>query len=252
MFDASGSIFAANKVMRELGESGSVGYEKTKQTAFATDAVIKASKTFVVLTLPSSVGAFDLNNNSGKLFSVTVNGRTYERESFVLEDDQGFRTGVVGNPSMYNPEYEDTGEPFYLSSMSGGSKLRITAKDPVTLDNSVDVVVSVKLLEKTIHPIDPKYLPGVCLPVVELETVVSADAVFTDAENNALTEAFESGLPVVLKCAINTAGASVEVQAEKFNCIAYGATSDGMAFFMLPGTPTMIALADGVWGVVFE
>ena len=151
-------------------DSQRLAYEETKRTAFATDAVIKAGKTFAVLTLPSSVGAFDLNNNSGKLFSVTVNGRTYERESFVLEDDLGFRTGIVGNPSMYESEYEDTGEPFFLTSMSGGSRLRITAKDPVTLDNSVDVVVSVDLVERTIHPIDPKYIPA-----MDSLTLVSPD-----------------------------------------------------------------------------
>lgn len=48
---------------------------------------------------------------------------------------------------------------------------------------------------ETIHPIDPKYLPGVCLPVVEIGDM---DAI-TASESVAFTAAAENGLPCVVK-----------------------------------------------------
>ena len=48
--------------------------------------------------------------------------------------------------------------------------------------------------------IDPKYLPGVCLPVVELSTTFNVGSQFTDEESKILTAAFEKNTPVVFKC----------------------------------------------------
>lgn len=63
-----------------------------------------------------------------------------------------------------------------------------------------DAYVSSVTFKETIHPIDPKYLPGVCLPVVELSTVIAeSGTALTEAESAALTEAYESGLPIVCK-----------------------------------------------------
>ena len=56
---------------------------------------------------------------------------------------------------------------------------------------------------ETIVPIDPKYLPGVCLPVVELSTVVSAGAALTEREMALLSAAYATGKPVVVSCVID-------------------------------------------------
>jgi hypothetical protein len=61
-----------------------------------------------------------------------------------------------------------------------------------------DSYVSYVEFAETIHPIDPKFLPGVCLPVVELETVLTDGTTFTDAESAALTKASEGMLPIVI------------------------------------------------------
>ena len=45
----------------------------------------------------------------------------------------------------------------------------------VICDTASNSYVSRIEFAETIHPIDPKYLPGVCLPVVELETVISSE-----------------------------------------------------------------------------
>lgn len=61
---------------------------------------------------------------------------------------------------------------------------------------------SVTIGTEVIHPIDPKFLPGVCLPVVELETEIIPDGSnieLTEAEGNALTATVATGLPIVLK-----------------------------------------------------
>lgn len=51
---------------------------------------------------------------------------------------------------------------------------------------------------ETIHPIDPKYLPGVCLPVVELETAVTSTQAALSEEDGAQMDTL-NGEPAVLK-----------------------------------------------------
>ena len=56
-------------------------------------------------------------------------------------------------------------------------------------------VAEVSTETETIHPIDPKFLPGVCLPVVETADINA----ITTAESAVFTAAAENGLPCVLK-----------------------------------------------------
>lgn len=56
----------------------------------------------------------------------------------------------------------------------------------------------VTLQWETIHPIDQKYLPGVCLPVVELETAVTSTQVALSEEDGAQMDTL-NGEPAVLK-----------------------------------------------------
>lgn len=70
----------------------------------------------------------------------------------------------------------------------------------------------VSLIEtETIVPIDPKYLPGVCLPVVELNIdALIGEAAFTDAENAALTACI--GMPFILKSGNSTVSTSMVME----------------------------------------
>ena len=55
--------------------------------------------------------------------------------------------------------------------------------------------------------IDPKYLPGVCLPVVELSTeIASGENVLTEAESAAINASFDYGLPLVIKFKTSATG----------------------------------------------
>lgn len=61
---------------------------------------------------------------------------------------------------------------------------------------------------ETIHPIDPKFLPGVCLPVVELSTVFvvgTSDAItiVDETDIKKLNDTISYGLPIVVKIATN-------------------------------------------------
>ena len=61
-------------------------------------------------------------------------------------------------------------------------------------------VSSVTYGKETIHPIDPKYLPGVCLPVVELTTVPTADgAALTAEESEMMNKAVAASDYVLIK-----------------------------------------------------
>ena len=51
---------------------------------------------------------------------------------------------------------------------------------------------------ETIHPIEPKFIPGVCLPVVEFSTVPTKDGAQLTEEECALMDAL-NGAPFVLK-----------------------------------------------------
>lgn len=55
---------------------------------------------------------------------------------------------------------------------------------------------------ETIHQIEAKYLPGVCLPVVELESTIENGVSFSEADSVKLDEAAAIGKPVAISCSI--------------------------------------------------
>lgn len=55
---------------------------------------------------------------------------------------------------------------------------------------------------ETIHQIEAKYLPGVCLPVVELESVIENGVALSEADSVKLDEAAAVGTPVAISCSI--------------------------------------------------
>ena len=69
----------------------------------------------------------------------------------------------------------------------------------VIADPNYNAYVSrIEFAETVIVPIDQEYLPGVCLPVVELETVIENNAVLSESDSAKLLEVFEIGTPVVI------------------------------------------------------
>ena len=95
----------------------------------------------------------------------------------------------LGNGKPYGKE--DTGEPFCVS-VSASYTYGMVAD---FADNSVTRTHTLKVeqVTETITPIDQKYLPGVCLPVVEIAYIEA----LSEAEQAKLTACI--GMPIILK-----------------------------------------------------
>ena len=94
---------------------------------------------------------------------------------------------------------------------------------------------------ETTTPIDPKYLPGVCLPVVELSTVGTSDGAALTAEESAkMEEVAALGLPIIVKAMIGGAiPASGVYSYANMGYPVFTATSPGMQF--------TVAKIEGIW-----
>lgn len=75
---------------------------------------------------------------------------------------------------------------------------------------------SVTLVTETIHPIDPKYLPGVCLPVVEItsaEYPQSGTVALSAEESAALTAAASMNVGAVIRYTLQTIPMTIVAQS---------------------------------------
>jgi hypothetical protein len=109
--------------------------------------------------------------------------------------------------------FEDTGEDYCVYYLA------YPGVDPLYayFDRVPSAFCRVSTAE-TVVPIKPEYLPGVCLPVVELSTAIIPDGnivALTEAECNALTATAATGLPIVLKLRLGD---------QKLSAIAFRAT----------------------------
>ena len=88
---------------------------------------------------------------------------------------------------------------------------------------------------------------GVCLPVVELSTTVERGATFTDAENAALNEAYNTKLPFVVR-----ANLSVEsILVNDAVSISQNGVHEGIKMFALTFGSSVFQIMEqnGVWVV---
>lgn len=138
-------------------------------------------------------------------------------------------TGV----SLY---YDDGGDIIVVLEMADGSA------EPGVYWQSYAVIQtwlgSYIIVEyQTIHTIDPKYLPGVCLPVVE---IADFNAI-TETESSAISAAAEKKMPCVF---VNTNPAAYMAAVLVF------AEGDGTQQYALPGAFAVIRdNATGLWAI---
>lgn len=92
------------------------------------------------------------------------------------------------------------------------------------------------------------------LPVVELTTQITLESVFTEAENAALTAAFESGMPFILKCSLNFTAGDAEIVADSFRTVAATIDLQGMRAisFNYSIQSVMLVFMEGVWMVMVQ
>ena len=101
---------------------------------------------------------------------------------------------------------------------------------------------------ETTTPIDQKYLPGVCLPVVELSTEpgFGSGAKLTSTECAALNDAFNDQMPIVCKCSLM--GITLSVPMLYVNSPS---TSSGYMGMSGVGDISLTLQDDGAWTALF-
>lgn len=106
----------------------------------------------------------------------------------------------------------------------------------------------------TVHMIDPKYLPGAVLPVVELKTTATAEGVALKEEDVAKLKAIGFALPCVVKCTLASSGFPMSFVAQGF-FVDYG---DGDILYIATGKMDLgndgkygftIGIVDGVFTI---
>ena len=123
------------------------------------------------------------------------------------------------------------------------------SKHEIGYYNGVRPVESASVAWNTTTPIDPKYLPGVCLPVVELSTEpgVGSGAKLTSTECAALNDAFNDQMPIVCKCNLmGTVTLSVPMLY-----VNSPSTSSGYIGMSSVGDISLTLQDDGTWTALF-
>ena len=142
----------------------------------------------------------------GDTVTVVYDGVQYVRNAEAFPYSNLVKGFYVGNLKIFGGA--DTGEPFALLSgiSSQGEYVNFIAADTESYgvgDSIHRIGCSAKA--KTIVPIDPKFLPGVCLPVLELsqETMAgvfaSGNASCTAEEHAIIWGAYQALYPLIIK-----------------------------------------------------
>lgn len=181
---------AASKAARMLGESGRAGYSEGGEVlTFDGDTSKKEVFAGVFYAVKLTDKYMDLNQVDSITIIAGDESGTFTKPNIAVSVDSGIQ--VLNYEAL-----------IFLTAVAENIPDIGVTKGVYVVLNEVEglpcYATNVKFAE-TIHPIDPKFIPGVCLPVVELSTIITGGATFTDAENAALNEAAATGLPVVIK-----------------------------------------------------
>jgi hypothetical protein len=133
---------------------------------------------------------FDPLLKEGSTYTVTFGGVDFVRTC---------KKAVVGDA-----EYYYIGNGIVIGLADNGDPFSAAVNDGVTVFVGLDGVsgktVTIMVETEITVPIKPEFLPGVCLPVVELSTNASGEETeLTAKEGEALSVAIATGLPVVVK-----------------------------------------------------
>lgn len=122
----------------------------------------------------------------GAIYAVTVNGVTNDVECITSE----------GSPVLagFGGDIVDWG--IERGNATGNNNWSITIYDTDEHPDGTECRVTVEQRETIVHTIEPKFLPGVCLPVIE---VASQSATLTGAEALQIDAAVQAKTPIILK-----------------------------------------------------
>lgn len=244
------------KRLEESQASGGSGYVETKKKTLTwngdtTD--LGAENIFGAPVVRLTEEVLDLNDITG--ITATLHEVVGGTEKYLSRDSFG---DVSIGKEYHNIQLADfsgtnisiifasvpagLGDEVYFEMGLPGAGVYLAVTDDLYFVSSVHFEI------KTIHPIDPKFIPGAVLPVVELSTTVTSGATFTDAENAALTNAFESGLPVVFKGNFELDGVSFSNVATVGQSATL-VTTNAFVVYQGTNTYTFIQQNDGTWRV---
>ena len=184
MFDP---FLTEKQILRKLGG------DKNPGKVITFDGNLSGKEAFEiepgVFFVKLSDDVYDLNNTESITIFDFDGEKTYQKDAFTIGYNGPMCSILLNERPYVLVISEDIPE-----SLSKG--LWIT----YMTDNGFFVYPSKIQIAGTIVPIDQKYLPGVCLPVVELSTAFAPFTSLTDAENKLLTDAHAKNVPVVIRC----------------------------------------------------
>lgn len=188
--DMMTAIFAANKAKKDLMASGGVGYTET------VDFVIVEKTKF----------DFAPNEDIHDLYVTEIETVNYDKITAGLQlvvhyDGEDYNCTVmsidgimvIGNLGVLGIG-PDTGEPFLITD-DGGGMLSVVAADTAET-HTIGIICDTE----AIHTIDPKYLPGVCLPVLDLTGLGGFNAIITDDTIDAMLTQFAADYVPAILC----------------------------------------------------
>ena len=145
----------------------------------------------------------------------------------------------IGNRGLADPAAENTTGMWLVIIDFDKNASLILCKAKVSYEFTVVIDYD------KITPIDPKYLPGVCLPVVEFTTdIFTNGATCTAEESAALTALAKTQMPVVAKVTMDSDVASILLCYQLF---------DGVETFMFSmlGIHLQMSQVNGEWKVTY-
>ena len=196
--------------INKLKKDGGVGYAELAPKAFLKETEFESAPSEIVEGMYDTVvGGVELLNAIGTTtnFTVLFDGIAYPC-GFAAAGNAAF----FGNLTVIGGDGVDTGEPFVgFVIPEPASVLFITAD----AGKHKIGIVSQTEKEETVHTIDKKYLPddiggsGGGLPVVEFETVATAEGQLLSFNDYAKLDAIGFALPCIWKCKIDMDGDEV-------------------------------------------
>lgn len=113
---------------------------------------------FESAVLPSKFQAL----REGETYVVKTDSGTFERVCSTFTDEDG-TLNYIGNPKVYGGE--DNGDSFLVSTAPVPDEPEFMGLGAIDYNFGSHIIVSTP---ETVHTIDPKYISGVCLPVLNL------------------------------------------------------------------------------------
>lgn len=198
----------ANMAKSELAENGQIGYTETSAPVVV---IPDGSYEF-------SDGEYVVENTqcpkAGDPITLTLDGVVYSGAAKEINLD-GLSVIYIGNAVLFG---EDTGENYMVGFIPAEGSCAVYVIDEASNQTAATHTVELSFQTQTIHPIDPKYLPGVCLPVVELsfeqlDEIIGAGESGVVYTEGTVFEEFEAAFSIGLPCVIRAPALDIGVLA---------------------------------------